>query len=181
MAISNSERQARYRQRLKEAALGRVLVVLNVRSESFPESTPLPPRFFPFVPAPGDDIELTFQGSLLRATVRARRILEPDTSAESVVVDCIGTWAHDPDAPIRRFKKQASCTFSAGDRVKHDILGMGTVIGPIIAMVGPVPSRSGDVREAGWMVGVEWDDEERGESDVADRALKMVHRVSESR
>lgn len=181
MALSNSERQARHRERMKDAALGRILVVLNVRSSSFPEPTPLPPRYFPFVPARGDEIELSFQGSLLKATVASRRVFEPDTSSEVVVVDCNGTWTHDPERRIKSPKKPASPPFSAGDRVKHNIFGRGIVIGPVTAMVGPVPSRPGGIQDAGWMIGVEWDDEEQGESRVADRSLKMVSRAVDSR
>jgi hypothetical protein len=73
--------------------------------------------------------------------------------------------------PPRKIGKTAP--FRAGDRIKHKTFGSGTVVGNPIAMVGADPDSPSGVRDTGWKVTVEWDDQGRGTAGVLDRALTL--------
>jgi hypothetical protein len=71
--------------------------------------------------------------------------------------------------------------FNVGDRVRHQKFGEGTVTATPVAMVGADPDDMRKLRDTGWCVKVEWDDLERGETQVADFALQLLHRAAENR
>lgn len=66
------------------------------------------------------------------------------------------------------------CPFIEGDRVDHQLFGMGTVCGTPVAMVGPDMESADGVRDAGWCVPVRWDDTTRTAEAVMHHVLTKV-------
>lgn len=64
--------------------------------------------------------------------------------------------------------------FEMGDRVRHPKFGAGTVATDPVAVAGPDASGPPWVKDAGWRVGVRWDDPKRPEVDaIADSYLSL--------
>lgn len=92
---------------------------------------------------------------------------QPDTPARPEAVRRL----LDQALPVAPRQPSAAPPYAPGDRVRHAKFGTGTVVGPVVAMEGPDPASPSGVRDAGWRVGVEWDEDERGDLNVADWAL----------
>lgn len=67
-----------------------------------------------------------------------------------------------------------ACPFEEGDRVDHKLFGMGTINGVPVAVVSPDLNSPTGVRDAGWIVPVQWDDPERTGKSVVSWALRKV-------
>lgn len=94
MALSNSERQNRYRQRLKQAAAGGILALLHVRFKAFPADTGVfIHQRFPELPVVGDSIVLEHDERTLEAVVQSRTFSHLNMPEEQILLTCLGEYS----------------------------------------------------------------------------------------
>jgi len=96
MALSTAERQARYRQRLKDAAMADVQVLVGITDMGFSDRAKswLPIKL-PVSPVPGDTLVIRQGDGEWTARVVSRTIRESGYNGATVLIECEGHFKVD--------------------------------------------------------------------------------------
>lgn len=93
MALSNAERQALYKQRLKDAAQAGTIAFVEIADLSFSDRTKtFVPTKFTVVPAVGDTVIVAQGDGEWTAKVLSRTIRDNEESGPRVILHCEGQF-----------------------------------------------------------------------------------------